>query len=555
MNQENSDSKICPICGRPTHKESKYCIFHAGAEEKTEEEFKKALKEYVNKIKEKASDYNFKKFIFVGNIDFKNDLDIAIFKNVYFEEATFESFAAFEKATFKGDANFREATFKGDADFGQSTFQRDADFTRSNFKKFVYFRSATFNGDVDFWEVKFNGGVNFQEANFNKFTYFNNANFGLDANFQKATFKEYVHFDWATFPMSADFRRANFKSDANFLCTTFKWYAYFRRVTFEDDAHFMEATFEGDADFRRATFESDADFRDAIFEEDVYFKGITFHRNADFKKATFKGDAYFHIKSFVKSIIFTNVNILPGKKINLKVENNKGNVSFERAYLEDAYLNIDFIPGVLIDFTDTLLRNTKMERDQIENHILQEEKRGFSEAKQVYLLLKNNFHSIGRYNDESWAFKKEKDMERKSYCCFKSLHKWLWSCFLNIIYGYGEKPWNVIFSAGFIIIFFSLFFSVIGIANPEIIELNGTAIHQNSGNIVNLASKGFLKSNVIRNFPDSLYFSLITFTTLGYGDFRPLEGWGRILAGSEAFIGAFMMALFVYTFARRTGGR
>ena len=102
---------------------------------------------------------------------------------------------------------------------------------------------------------------------------------------------------------------------------------------------------------------------------------------------------------------------------------------------------------------------------------------------------------------------------------------------------------------------FALSFSLIGIDNPEIIELKGTAIYQNSGNIVDLASKGFLKNNVIRNFPDSLYFSLITFTTLGYGDFRPLEGWGRILAGSEAFIGAFMMALFVYTFARRTGGR
>ena len=146
-------------------------------------------------------------------------------------------------------------------------------------------------------------------------------------------------------------------------------------------------------------------------------------------------------------------------------------------------------------------------------------------------------------------------MERRSYSHFKTLHKWLWSCFLNAIYGYGEKPWNVIFSAGILIFIFALLFNLIGIGNPEIIEIKGTAIHQNSGDIVNLVSKGLLKNNVIRNFPDSLYFSLITFTTLGYGDFRPLEGWGRILAGSEAFIGAFMMALFVYTFARRTGGR
>jgi hypothetical protein len=193
--------------------------------------------------------------------------------------------------------------------------------------------------------------------------------------------------------------------------------------------------------------------------------------------------------------------------------------------------------------------------NQIENHILQEEKKEFTKAKQVYLLLKNNFHSIGKYDDESWAFKKEKDMERKSNCHFKTLHKWIWSCFLNGIFGYGIQPFKVITSAIVIILLFALSFGLVGIANPEIIELRGITVNQNTGNIVDSASKGLLKNNVIRNFPDSLYFSTITFTTLGYGDFRPLEGLGRILAGSEAFIGAFMMALFVYTFARRTGGR
>ena len=56
-----------------------------------------------------------------------------------------------------------------------------------------------------------------------------------------------------------------------------------------------------------------------------------------------------------------------------------------------------------------------MEKDRIENHILQEKMKQFSKAKEIYLLLKNKFHSIGQYDDESWAFQKEKDMERKSY--------------------------------------------------------------------------------------------------------------------------------------------
>ena len=40
MKKEEKSSNKCPTCGRPTHKESEFCIFHASAEEKTEEEFK-----------------------------------------------------------------------------------------------------------------------------------------------------------------------------------------------------------------------------------------------------------------------------------------------------------------------------------------------------------------------------------------------------------------------------------------------------------------------------------------------------------------------------------
>ncbi|MDH5406821.1 MAG: potassium channel family protein [Candidatus Aminicenantes bacterium] len=51
---------------------------------------------------------------------------------------------------------------------------------------------------------------------------------------------------------------------------------------------------------------------------------------------------------------------------------------------------------------------------------------------------------------------------------------------------------------------------------------------------------------------DYLYFSIVTFTTLGYGDIRPLPApWARMVASGEAFIGAFMIALFVWTLARR----
>lgn len=47
-----------------------------------------------------------------------------------------------------------------------------------------------------------------------------------------------------------------------------------------------------------------------------------------------------------------------------------------------------------------------------------------------------------------------------------------------------------------------------------------------------------------------LYFSTVTFTTLGYGDFQPV-GWARLLATVESFVGALLMALLVFVLGRR----
>jgi len=318
MNQETSDSKICPICGRLIHKESKYCIFHASAEEKTEKEFKKALKEYVNKIKEADSDYVFYEFIFVGEINFKKDLSINTFKKADFKEATFRGGAYFNEAIFKGNASFDDATFKGNSSF-------------------------------------------------------------------------------------------------------------------------IKATFEGEP----------------------YFDGATFIWGASFDRATFEGNAYFELKYLFKDLTFSRTKAFPVKKWSININSGIGIISFENAYLENVNLDIELAEGVLVNFTDTLLRNTKINKDKIKNHILQEKEKKHSEAQKIYLLLKNNFHSIGQYEDENWAFKKEKDKERKSNCHFKTLHKWFWSCFLNGIFGYGIQPSKVIILAILIITLFAFFLRIL----------------------------------------------------------------------------------------------
>jgi len=51
-------------------------------------------------------------------------------------------------------------------------------------------------------------------------------------------------------------------------------------------------------------------------------------------------------------------------------------------------------------------------------------------------------------------------------------------------------------------------------------------------------------------FASSLYYSVVTFTTLGYGDFTPV-GISRAIAAIEAFTGSFTIALFVVVFVKK----
>ncbi len=546
MNKEEKHSKKCPICRRPIHKTLKYCIFHASAEEKTKEEFKEALKEYIDIIKKEKMDYNFYKFIFIGYIDFEKECNNNVFKNASFYEAIFEGAVNFAGINFYGDTYFTGTIFKKTTFFTGVTFEGDSVFIKT-----------TFHGDANFTTTTFNGEADFKSTNFESFSRFNFLKFNGVADFMEATFK-----------MNTEFKNTSFKSIANFEDAKFNGhFSKFMSTIFIDSANFFVVKFKGNADFREVTFNHDANFKEATFENDVDFR----------------------CKYFFKDLNFSKIKTSPGKKIFFRLNNKEGKIYFNRAYLENTYLELELTEGLLIDFSNALLKNTKIKKSQIENHILQEEKKEFSKAQEIYLLLKNNFHSIGQYKDESWAFTKERDMERmsksfysllnkyKKYGLFKKIlkqsnllkriivrlkifSKWLFSkkaieCFnlsvSDFIYQYGENPWRVIRFALIIIFLFAIILNFSGIVISDRTNLIIEFIKESQGDEYTLKYLG----PVLGSFLNCLYFSVVTFTTLGYGDFQPAVGLSRFFVSLESIIGAITMALFVYTFAKRTGGR
>lgn len=122
--------------------------------------------------------------------------------------------------------------------------------------------------------------------------------------------------------------------------------------------------------------------------------------------------------------------------------------------------------------------------------------------------------------------------------------------------GYGVRVWHIFGSALSWIGFFALFYWVSSTWNPDVGRIE--VIGQNYVTIL----KGQAAPNDclmtwsewsnwrLAEVRDSFYYSVVTFTTLGYGDFSP-QGRLRGVAACEALLGAVMIALMTVIFARK----
>lgn len=108
---------------------------------------------------------------------------------------------------------------------------------------------------------------------------------------------------------------------------------------------------------------------------------------------------------------------------------------------------------------------------------------------------------------------------------------------------YGESPWRVAYTSLAVILLFGLVYPILG----------GLTVTTGAPTI-----GAWQPIGQIPRSPDfvgevllSLYFSVVTFTTLGYGDIQPSGTTAKLLAGVESMVGAVLIALLVAVLGRR----
>jgi hypothetical protein len=147
-------------------------------------------------------------------------------------------------------------------------------------------------------------------------------------------------------------------------------------------------------------------------------------------------------------------------------------------------------------------------------------------AEASYRVLRNFFKDLGKYKEADRCYRQEMIAKRKQKGKIFQFLDWL---IRDLTCGYGMKPWNVIGWIIALIIIFGFFYSFFG---NQFIYSGDLATHF--------------------SFGKALYFSAVTFTTLGFGDWHPNpDSRIKFLVAFEALLGFIFLTLWIVTLARK----
>ncbi|GAA0709544.1 potassium channel family protein [Paraclostridium ghonii] len=270
-------------------------------------------------------------------------------------------------------------------------------------------------------------------------------------------------------------------------------------------------------DFSNEIFNKDVLFDNCEFKKDIFFENIIFKNNVSFNNCIFYCDCIFKNVEFSKE--------LTSKKIFIHSTIKGQKLSFENIK------NIPRLDGIFFsNCCKVLLKDIKYEKYDYEN------------AKINYRIAKNQSSITGDYEKLGHYYYMEryyggKCIKRSN---FRSNMQYINAKFIDflarIIIGYGEKPLNIFIISFFIISVFAILYMITGIKyNNEIIKIN------NSSNFW----------DVIKNYINLWYFSMITFSTVGYGDMIVINITGKILVIIEVFLGVTMGASWASVIFRK----
>lgn len=274
------------------------------------------------------------------------------------------------------------------------------------------------------------------------------------------------------------------------------------------------------------------------FEENLLFQEVNVSNNFILDKV--KGN---------KELCFIDCRLEGLSKLELDI---RGELSFSQcSFYKKVEVNFDEIHGKFSLYKTNFSDKCYLEYELLENKkykpLIFED--NFKKTKWNFLIVSDIYKSSGRteqYLETFYHFKKYERLERKS----KNKGNFNFLEYLIEISTKYYTSWErTLLTMGLIIMVFFLIYCFF----PDLLVCKDAQL--SSKNLFLSIFEMYRESAwdinfLISKFGNALYFTIITFTTVGYGDITPLN-WMKLVVSLESFLGVFFTASFVVTLSRR----
>lgn len=380
------------------------------------------------------------------------------------------------------------------------------------------------------------GRATMESSQFNRRTTFDQTDFSR-ANFFNTVFHERVTFNRCSFSGLSLFNNTNFNHVADFSQTRWEGGNHFSDVVFQRQADFTELRLVDDLSITNSMFHSKIQMVPRLDAENVPIR-------VDFTDTTLRSGELFCYSNDdllydLTDATIGNIDLESDSPIDLHnlIFLNTTFDGFEFSRYTDSLLDINWY----IHRTEpsSMLKNNVSGLNPLSNPSVQtsddtdmvfksddgtEPQPGV--LRSTYLRAKNGASEAGDDTASSEFFLREMEFKRKAHYkkfrehrSLKGLKDWLYNWFYNIVAGYGERP-----SRPFIV----SVLIIIGFANVYLAQSEQTY------------SPAGLRTYFEFSFQAFVAFVVGSPPTTEFAD----------LAAVQAFIGAFMIALFVFTLTR-----